>query len=455
MVSDTSWFFQVRRAPTDQSETNKVALSVAERKRFSRASKLTFQQSAGKNKGIIAFAFRVPKSGALFVAPQEANIPANRTFWRLPAMKKIQLTRKFEAALLLAVTVPFIGMQAWALGETIQPATNVVKTQTVTGTVAQGPSLGGPILDGPVLGSNEQFTPPNLGDPLEDATGAINTGFGAFQDSIAGGGDIKLGNTTIPGDKILIDENGEITDGRDKRKIILDPFMQPQDEVNPQTGQTPIEESADAVAQPDPAAGTTPQEEAAEALSGEPEPGSSGNGSGSGSGNGTGTGTANGGGSGGIFQDPTKGGPGLGIENAVEALDNRIPNRNINVNEEIVGGGIELQNTNAGSFGAFEGAASPFAAANTGALELPAGEAVNAGVARSFSAKGATNIGAENIPVEEGNLVVRSAKTNALNNASLPELEVDGHIHINPSISKVRVNAVLPELNEITVAPRR
>lgn len=393
-------------------------------------------------------------------------------------MKKVQISHKIGTALILAVTVPLIGLQAWGAPEPVKPATDAVKVNSNVNvnTVAPGASLGGPALNNPVLGgpgSNEQLTPPKLGDPLENVNGPINTGTGALNESIAGDS-IQLGGRNVNGNNILLDQNGNLIDGTPKDKMIFNPFAKPENEADPQTGLSPIEESAEAVAQPDPAAGKTPQEEAADALSGGEPSGTGGNGqSGSGTSNGSGTGTTAGGGSGSIFQDPTKGGPGGGVQQAVEAAADRVNNRNINVNEEIVGSpagnlGNRLQgvdaprNTNAASFGAFEAGVSPFAAANGGALEVPAGEIANPGVVRSLSApRGATKTGAASIPLEEGNLpgVVRSGKVTGVNNANLSELEAEGSSRLNPSVGagKIKVNSgVLPELNETTIrAPRR
>lgn len=386
-------------------------------------------------------------------------------------MKKIQLTRKYEAALLLAVTVPFIGLQAWAAGAPLPANADAVKVPAISAnqnltnsnvsTVAPGPSLGGPVLNGPVLGgpgSNELLPLPNVGNPIRDIQENINTGTDALNQAIPEGGGIQLGGSNIPGNKILFDQDGNIINGQNKNDLIFDPFIKNSpEEADPKTGRNALQDSADALDQPDPAAvGKTPEEEAADALSGEPAKGTSGTGSGSGSGAGS---TASGG-SGSIFQDPTKGGPGGGVQQAVDVEGVKLNGRNINVNEELIGNGADgVARLNAkASFGSFEAGVSPFAAANGGALELPAGEAVNAGVVRSLSApKGATKLGAASIPVEEGNLVVRSVKTNALNNGNLPELEVEGGARLNLSLGKARVNpAAFAEVNETTIrAPRR
>lgn len=372
-------------------------------------------------------------------------------------------------------------IQSPIVKDAVKNATVNVQPANVTDQVPAGPSLGG-------AGSNEILTPPNIGNPIKDTDRLINTGTGALNQSIGKGntGSMYLGpngpvvngvqtdGAHLEGFNALIELESQVRDtknaeaeaantlGGPQQRTITDPLLEKryETEVKQAAEQRAVEESGNALQQSDPfnptaeeesagalsepAPGTpaTPQEEAAEGLGqsdpndGSGRPAGSGGGSGSGSGSGTGS----------IVQDPTKGGPGLGVNQAVEAAEN-------------------LENVG-NSFGGFEGGASPFGRANVGSQSAVLGEGANTGVVRSLSTPtGGTKGGANIEVVQEGEFGANrpsstSAKVTGAGsiNALESELEAGGGARITPNAGKVRLNTTPVLENQIETpisVPRR
>lgn len=387
-----------------------------------------------------------------------------------------------------------------------------------------GASLGGP-------GSNQILEPPtNDINPVQEANQNINTGKDALNQSITTDAE-QVGHKWTWTNRAdgTVHEMEYLGEGQNGERIVRDnttgnflvggtPTRQERlikeqeraagvlNNVDPAEQANAQREAGDALNAPDPAETGKAQEEAASGLGEEPGSGS-GSSSGSSSGSaqspqeeaaegiggepegGSGSGSkASGGGSEGIFQDPTKGGSGPGVQQAVEEAGGNIKNRNVNVNEvtqgvnpagdsvnvnqavnptgpvgNLTGNKLQgtdlgptdfapnaLKNTNASSFGGFEGGVSPFSAAS-GSQALPGIGEANTGVVRSLQS--GTKGGAASLPVEEevtGAGVIRAGKAGP-GSAALPELEAEA------GAPRVRVNTAVPEIpNETPInVPRR
>lgn len=391
-------------------------------------------------------------------------------------MNRIGFKRTMQLAVLVAVTMPIFAPAGWCqvasgLSSTVVRNENLTVQASTTTRLPAGPSLGG---------SNELLPPPNISGAL-DLDGLINTGKGALHESIELGG----GTPGFPGDPgfeypdtpanrlIAAKELAQAQEeagyalnsptpeeaaadlaAREKafNELIMESYqkqavealgityergleldleyeqmsaanaLEESDPFNP----SPEEEAAASLADPGPRpiaeegaehsgghdGPRTAEEESAAAVGGEPNGGTTGSSGGSGSGSGS------------IFQDPTKGGPSVGIEQSVEISD-------------------ELKNS---TFEGFENGVSPFAKAN---LE----EGTVVAVPRALSsATGGTNAGASSInAIEEENvselgrlpLSSSAGKAPSTNLNVLSELEAEESI--NASLSKVRVNTAVLE----------